>query len=194
MIDAIEKVEESLIGAVLVNPAQVMPLCENRRVTAEWFTLPEAQAVWPIFLKQWREKGVVDPVLVGSETSKPEAIQWCIRCLNTTPTSAHAGYYIEKLASARLQRMVCALGRQLITDAADLGGQEALDRAEAAIVALRDAERASYGGFKTAKDFEEQIVSDYQQVYQKRIVERDAKFFIGKRLPWDVLNVLYTGV
>ena len=194
MLEAIEQVEESLIGAALLEPARVMPLCENRRVTAEWWTLKEAQAVWPIILKQWREKGMVDPVLMAAELKRPDVLGWCRRCLDVMPSAAHAGRYVEQLAGARLQRMVGALGRQLIADAADLGGQEALDRAEAAIVALRDAERASYGGFKTAKDFEEQIVSDYQQVYQKRIVERDAKFFIGKRLPWDVLNVLYTGV
>ena len=194
MLDTIEKIEEGLIGSALLDAARVMPRCESRRVTEDWFTLPEAKMMWPIFMKQWQEKGVVDPLLASSEASKPEALKWCTHCLEVTPTSAHSEYYIEKLASARLQRQVVALGRQLITDAADLGGQEALDRAEAAIVALRDIERASYGGFKTAKDFEEKIVNDYQTVYQKRIVEHDSKFFIGERLPWDVLNVLYTGV
>lgn len=194
METVIEDVERSLIGAVIMEPARVMALCERRRVDEKWFTGLEAKKVWPVFAAQWQESGVIDPVLAAQTLGNKESLAWMTKCLNCLPSAAHASGYIERLAGERLRRMVLNLGKQILDDAVELGGQEALDKAESALAALRDAERSSYGGFTTAKDYAGKIVEDYTLVHRKRIEEHDATFFIGERLPWDILNVKYTGV
>lgn len=186
--------ERAFIGCSLLEPAYVLPIAEKRKVGAEWFTEEECKAVWPKILEAWRKTGTVDPVLLAGSLQKKGALAWMTRCIDGTPTAKHAAGYVERLAANLLTRRVSELGRTLLRDASELGGQEALDRAEGALAALREAEKGAYGGFRTASDFAGPILADYALVHQKRIVEGDAKFFIGLRLPWDVLNVKYTGV
>lgn len=192
--DGTAEVERCLIGACLVEPALAMGVCEKRGVEADWFTLGECREVWPALARMWRESGVIDPAVLGQALGRVGAIRWLTGCMELCVSAKHVGAYVERLAAERLRRAVAALGRDLIKDAAELGGQAALERAEGALAGLRAAEKASYGGFRTVGDFEKAIVADYELVRQKRIVEGDLKFFTGLRLPWDVLNVKYTGV
>lgn len=191
---ALGEVEMCVVGAVLLEPALAMGVCERRGVDGDWFTVAECRAVWPVLVGQWRGGGVVDGVLAVQRLGRPEALGFLTRCMDLCVSARHVGAYVERLAAERLTRLVAALGRDLVRDAGELGGQEALERAEAALAGLRDVEKGCYGGFKTVGDFEEKIVADYELVRQRRIVEGDLKFFVGLRLPWDVLNVKYTGV
>ena len=192
--DGTAEVERCLIGACLVEPALAMGVCEKRGVEADWFMLAECREVWPALARMWRESGVIDPAVLGQAFGRAGVIRWLTGCMELCVSAKHVGAYVERLAAERLRRAVAALGRDLIKDAAELGGQAALERAEGALAGLRAAEKASYGGFRTVGDFEKAIVADYELVRQKRIVEGDLKFFTGLRLPWDVLNVKYTGV
>lgn len=189
-----DELELALIGSALLEPAYVLPLAEKRHVEAEWFTVAECREVWPHILAAWRKDGIVDAVLLAEKVGRKGVMAWMTQVMGRTFTAKFASGYIERLAANLLTRRVAELGRALLRDANELGGQEALNRAEGALAALREAEKGAYGGFRTATDFAEPILRDYEQVRQKRIVEGDAKFFIGLRLPWDVLNVKYTGV
>ena len=187
-------VERCVVGAVLLEPALAMGVCERRGVDVDWFMVPECREVWPVLVGLWREGGVVDGPLVAERIGRRGVLGWLTGCMDRCVSAKHVGAYVEQLAAGRLTRLVVGLGRDLIKDAGELGGQAALERAEGALAALREAEKASYGGFATVGDFEGAIVADYELVRQRRIVEGDLKFFTGLRLPWDVLNVKYTGV
>ena len=189
-----EEVERSLIGALILNGAYVMGVCAKRRVSGEWFGSKECRVVWEAAEGLWNEQGVVDGVLLADRIGKAGVMQFLSDCVQVVPSALHAAQYVEKLAAALLKRRVVALGSQLMRDAEELGAQVALERAEGAMVDIRLAEQAAYGGFKTVGDFSERIVGDYERLRVKRIEEGDKKFFLGLRLPWDVLNVKYTGV
>ena len=147
--DGTAEVERCLIGAALVEPALAMGVCEKRGVEADWFTLAECREVWPALARMWRESGVIDPAVLGQALGRSGAIRWLTGCMELCASSKHVGAYVERLAAERLRRAVAALGRDLMKDAAELGGQEALERAEGALASLRAAEKASYGGFRT---------------------------------------------
>lgn len=189
--------EEALIGAIL-NPAttlRVMMMCEKRKVTEAYFASPEAKMVWPIVEAQWRAHRGVDAVLVLQALEQyPKAMPWLRHCLEVAPTFVMAAQVVEAFVTDHMRSLALQVGQQLRTDALTLGGQEAIAKAEAAMVAFHDAERAIYGQRDEENREAEEIVADYELLYQKRVVEKDRSFFIGRRLPWDVLNRCYTGV
>jgi len=186
--------ERALLGCALLEPARVLVLAEKRKVAGEWFTEPEAKKVWEAMIGLWRTRGEADAILIAQAIGNKAVVAYLTSCVEKATSASYAAGYIEQLASNLLTRKVAELGKRLMADAFELGGQEALNRAEGAMGSLREEERGAYGGFKKIGDFEEEIVRDYELVRQKRIVEGDSKFFIGLRLPWDVLNVKYTGV
>lgn len=186
--------ERALIGCALLDPARVLTLAEKRRVETLWFESAEGKKVWEVMLKLWRERGEVDAILIAQAIGHTGVMGYLTGCLDKATSASYASGYIECLARNLLTRRVHDLGKRLMQDAFELGGQEALQRVEGALATLREEECGAYGGFKKIGDFEAEILRDYELVRQKRIVEGDAKFFIGLRLPWDVLNVKYTGV
>lgn len=189
-----DEIERSLIGALLLDGALVMGICAKRRVSGEWFTNRECRAVWEAAEGLWNEKGLIDAVLIAERIKKDGVFPFLTGCVQVVPSAIHAAQYVEKLAAELLKRRVVSLGAQIMKDAEELGAQQALERAEGALVDIRLAEQAAYGGFKTVGDFADGIVEDYERLRVKRIEEGDKKFFLGLRLPWDVLNVKYTGV
>ena len=189
--------EEALIGAAL-NPlttARVMDMCEKRNVSEGWFTSLEAKKVWPVVAEQWRAHRGVDVVLVIKALKHyPQVAQYLKHCLDIAPTLLMAVQMVEAFVTQHVQALALEVGQQLRNDALELGGQEAIAKAESAIVAFHDTERVIYGEADGEQREAKTILEEYALLYQKRVVERDPNFFIGRQLPWEVLNLCYTGV
>lgn len=188
-----EEIERAIIGAALIEPAFVCPKMEKRNVSSLWFEVPEAAIAWDAILKLWREPpGQVDPLLVRSKIGGAVQGRWLIDCLNMCPTAHNAESYIEQLASFRLTSQLESLLIDTQKDILQLSPQETLDALEGRLAALRDTEKESYGSFTTIDDFKTQSIADYTMLVEKR--KKDKTFYLGQKLPWDVLDTLYTGV
>lgn len=187
--------EMALIGAVLAEPTMSMAICEKRGVQTDWFTDPIAKRVWPILTELWKDLGDFDGTLVlGKLNNDKKAAEWVLACINKGAFSSFTPRYIEDLAKAHATRLVMEALKRASLEAITNGGLAALDMVEGELAALRDVASSPYGGFKTASDFAQEIMDDVRLLHQKRVVEGDLKFYIGLRLPWEVLNACYTGV
>lgn len=188
-----EELERALIGAALMEPAVVLMRAEKRNVQPSWFVVPEAQAVWKVILDLWRTPpGQVDGLLVRQRLNGAVGGRWILDCVNLCPTAHNAESYIEALASNRLVAQLEALLMDAQRNMSQLSPQATMDAIEGGLEALRNTEKESYGSFTTIKDFAEQSLADYTMLVEKR--KTDKTFYLGEKLPWDVLDTLYTGV
>lgn len=188
-----EELERALIGAALLEPALVCARAEKRNVTPVWFDVPEAAVVWNTILTLWRQPpGQVDPLIVRSKMGGAVPGRWLMDCINMCPSAHNAESYIEQLASLRLTSQLESLLIDCQRNLTTLTPQETMDAIEGQLAALRDTEKESYGSFSTIEDFAEQSIQDYTTLVEKR--KTDKTYYLGQKLPWDVLDTLYTGV
>ena len=192
-----DSLEVSFLGAIL-NPlttARVMALVEKRHVTEAWFDSAEAKRVWQSVEELWRKHRAVDGVLVMQALGQyPEAAYFLKHCIDVAPTPLMATQVVETFVTRHMRSLALRVGQQLSSDALELSGQEAIAKAESAIVAFHDAERTIYGQGDVLQTETSAILADYELLHQKRVLERDEDFYIGCQLPWQVLNHCYMGV
>jgi replicative DNA helicase len=195
MDEMIKQYEEGLIGAALNDvDGYVMQLCEKRGVEADWFASPEAQIMWPILMKQWQMVKALNGPSAADASGMPGALAWIINCAKNNPIRSFVPGYIEKLGKARTQRRIVAFAMQVLSDAKSMEAQDVIARIETNVSTLLDESYALHRNFIRVEDVRDQILTEFRTLHQKRVVEGDQKYYNGLRLPWDVLNSVYTGV
>lgn len=197
MTKTTQTLDKVVLGALLnpMSTARTMMQCERCGVNKGFFTTFEAKQVWAIVENLWRTHNGVDEALVRSAVKDEPAVALLVnQCVAAAPFPSMAPQVVEAFAREHLQSLALQVAQQLHNDAVALGGQEAIAKAEAAMVAFHDTESSIYGSCDEETRETEEILAEYELLHQKRVVERDSSFFIGRQLPWSVLNLCYTGV
>ena len=101
-------VENSLIGAILIDPKKVLPEAALI-LTAEAFQFGPSQRVYEICLDLYRQGKAIDPFTVSAcigEDEKQEYLSYCLNCASDIPAVSHYLEYIEIIRETQIKNSV----------------------------------------------------------------------------------------
>lgn len=142
-----EPAEIGLLGSILVDGERVIDLCASRRVHSDCFYNPLHRSVFEAAVALHHEGRPVDLLTVSArlrDLGRFEAVggdAFLQSLVDATPTSAHAGYYIEVLLQKRILRELLARAREIESACASAGDVDAasvLANAEQLVLGIRD--------------------------------------------------------
>ena len=101
-------VENSLTGAILIDPKKVLPEAALT-LTAEAFQFGPSQRVYEICLDLYRQGKAIDPFTVSAcigEDEKQEYLSYCLNCASDIPAVSHYLEYIEIIRETQIKNSV----------------------------------------------------------------------------------------
>lgn len=113
-----EEAEKGVLGSILLDSMRVLDLCLTRGIVAESFYVPAHREIFEVLMDMWREGAVIDILTVGerlARTGKLERVggsAYLERIVDSTPTSAHAEYYIDIVSQKHLLRSIITHARE----------------------------------------------------------------------------------
>lgn len=141
--------EIGLLGAILLDSAQVMDLCVEKQIGEESFYDPKHALVFEAILALYNASRPVDLLTVAERLKltgnfeKIGGISFLSRLVDATPTSAHAEYYMDAVWDRHLMRRVIDAGRKAEQSCYDpeMTGREVLANAEQLFFGLSSSQR-----------------------------------------------------
>lgn len=137
--------ERALLGAILIDSARVLELCAAKRVVPEAFVEPAHRCIYTAMMHLSSRGMPVDAVTLGEclrgmqeEAASAVGLEMLSELVISTPTSAHAGYYIGVVMEQYLRRQILGAMREIeerVYDPAQ-GADYVLGEAEQAILAI----------------------------------------------------------
>lgn len=113
-----DEAEKGVLGSILLDCTKTMDLCIERQLVAESFYVPAHRIIFDTMLDMSRQGTVID-VLTVSERLKTggrlDNIGGAIfldRLIDSTPTAAHAEYYIDIVRQKHLLRSILECSRE----------------------------------------------------------------------------------
>ena len=135
-----DEAERGVLGSVLLDSMRVMDLCVAQQLIPESFYVPAHRIIYEALLDMSRQGQVMDVVTVSdrlTSVGKLDAIGGPVfldRLIDSTPTSAHAEYYIDIVRQKHLLRAIIGCSRET--------EQECYHAADSADAVLSRAEQA----------------------------------------------------
>ncbi|MCX6998000.1 MAG: replicative DNA helicase [Kiritimatiellaeota bacterium] len=115
-----EEAERGVLGSILLDAERVVDLCRHRRLSATAFYLRHHQVLFETVESMLNEKRPVDLLTVGErlrDLGQLEGIggpSFLEQLVDSTPTSAHAGYYVGLVHEKFLLRLMIDKARATI--------------------------------------------------------------------------------
>ena len=113
-----EEAEQGVLGSILLDSVRVMDICIERRIGAPSFYVPVHRTIFEA-MEVLHEAGRVIDVLTVSEqlktTGRLDAVGGALylnRLIDSTPTQAHAEFYIEIVHQKYLRRCIIECARR----------------------------------------------------------------------------------
>jgi replicative DNA helicase len=153
--------EKGLICSAILRPADVLSLCEDRGVSADWFHIPAHALVFEILRVMQVARMPVDLITLTQALRENEWLDqvggaaYVTELFTFLPTAANAAHYLETVAKKHCARRLIATCTEYAGRAYEESGEigELLDEAQAAILALNrpdaDASQESIQHIKT---------------------------------------------
>jgi replicative DNA helicase len=146
-----EEAERGVLGSALIESTRVIELCSMRTLSADAFYIPAHRILFELLLGMYQAARPVDLLTVGEELKKNGQIatvggpSFLEGLLDSTPTSAHAEYYIQIVQQKHLLRRIIAQAAEAIDRcySPDEEAEELLSRTEEAFFELSDTRTAS---------------------------------------------------
>lgn len=117
-----EEAERGVLGSILVESDRVIDLAVERQISAETFYNPQHQLLFEHMLDLREENRPIDMITLVERLSamhlldKVGGIAAIQRIIDSTPTAAHAEYYIEIVRDKYLLRTVIHKSREAIDE------------------------------------------------------------------------------
>ncbi|NCA83386.1 MAG: hypothetical protein EOM72_11695 [Opitutae bacterium] len=126
--------ERALIGALLTDPAAVLPLCDAAGLSAKSFTDPDARAAFAAVAALQAEGNPVDLAAVAQEMAGDAAsLETLARFMDVSLTVAHAEYHARKVRESESKAKLAAALRDTLQDLQTGGSAaDAVAKAQAA--------------------------------------------------------------
>ncbi|MBN1269270.1 MAG: replicative DNA helicase [Kiritimatiellae bacterium] len=146
-----EEAERGVLGSALLDPARVVDLCLERGVKPEAFYVRSHQALFEVLLGMSQENRPIDLLTLGDRLKALGRIEevggaaYLERLVDSTPTSAHADYYIDLVHQKWLLRMIIDRSREAVDlcYSSEEDAQAVLGKAEQAIFEISNLQRSS---------------------------------------------------
>jgi len=112
-----EEAEKGVLGSILLDAERVLDLCIERRLVPSSFYIPEHRLVFETMLAMSKEGAAVDVLTVSERlraAGRLDTIGGVLalnRLVDSTPTSAHAEYYISIVKQKALLRQIIECSR-----------------------------------------------------------------------------------
>ena len=109
-----EEAERGVLGSALIDAERVVDLCIEKRLTPESFYAPAHRVLFEVLLEMTNDHRPIDLLTVGEKlraVNQLDAIggeSYLEQLIDSTPTSAHAEYYIDIVRQKHLLR--CIIG------------------------------------------------------------------------------------
>jgi replicative DNA helicase len=126
-----EEAERGVLGSVLLDSSRVMDLCLERQLIPEAFYVPAHRVVFEALLDMSKSGGAVDVLTVTDSlrtSNRLDGIGGAVfleRLIDSTPTAAHAEYYIDIVRQKHLLRSIITCSRE--AEHACFASQESAD-------------------------------------------------------------------
>ncbi len=133
-----EEAERGVLGSILLDAGRVLDLCITSQLGPDSFYVPAHRTIYETMLEMNQQGGVID-VLTATERlqslGRIEMVGGATaldRLIDSTPTAAHADYYIDIVRQKGLLRTIIACARETEQDcfAAEDTADLVLSRAE----------------------------------------------------------------
>jgi len=168
-----EEAEKGVLGSILLESLRVLDLCYTRGLTPEAFYVPAHREIFEAMTDMWR-KGVLIDILTVAErlasTGKLERVggrAYLERIVDSTPTAAHAEYYIDIVFQKYLLRSIIAKAREAenYCYTTEENALSVLDKVEQMFMAI-GSDR--YGSTPSWKDAIHDAIQHVEQILNSR--------------------------
>ncbi len=141
-----EEAEKGVLGSLLLDAQRVVDMCIEAQILAESFHVPAHRFVYEAVLALTQGSGVIDILTVGEQLKVMDNLDriggpaFLDRVIDSTPTAAHAEYYIDIVRQKHLLRIIIDCARKTeqecreVEDSADA----VLSRAEQVFLDISD--------------------------------------------------------
>lgn len=113
-----EEAECGVLGSILLDPMRVMDLCIESQIVPESFFVPAHRLVYEAFHVMSTQGVVIDVVTVAERMKVSESLDkigggiFLDKLVDSTPTSAHAEFYIDIVRQKHLLRNIIDCARK----------------------------------------------------------------------------------
>ncbi len=150
-----EEAERGVLGSALIESNRVIELCLIKSLSADSFYVPAHRVLFEQLLGMYQSAHAVDLLTVGEDLKKSGRLDqtggyaFLEGLIDSTPTSAHADYYIDIVQQKHLLRRIISQAAEAIDHCyTDDDAEELLGRTEEAFYELSDKKNASSEDWK----------------------------------------------
>ena len=145
-----EEAEKGVLGSALIESDRVVELCSTAGLSAESFYVPAHRLLFEKLMQMYQAGKAIDLLTVGEslklsgELDRVGGYDFLVRLVDSTPTSAHAEYYIEIVQQKHLFRRIISQASETIDQChtTEEDAEELLNRTQELFFELSD-QRAS---------------------------------------------------
>jgi replicative DNA helicase len=146
-----EEAERGVLGSALIESQRVVELCSMQAISAEAFYIPAHRILFEKLISMNQAAKAVDLLTVGEELKQSGLLDqvggyaFLEGLIDSTPTAAHAEFYMEIVAQKHLLRRIITQASETIDScySPDEEAEELLNRTEEAFFELSDSKGSS---------------------------------------------------
>lgn len=150
-----EEAERGVLGSVLIESERIIELCSMKSVSADSFYIPAHRLLFEQLQAMYQSAQAVDLLTVGEALKKAGRLDqvggyaFLEGLIDSTPTAAHAEFYIDIIQQKHLFRRIIAQASETIDHCygPDEEAEELLSRTEEAFFELSDKKSVSAEGW-----------------------------------------------
>ena len=150
-----EEAERGVLGSALIESDRVIELCSMNSLTAESFYVPAHRILFEKLIGMNQAAKAVDLLTVGEDLKQSGMLDqvggyaFLEGLIDSTPTSAHAEYYIEIVQQKHLFRRIITQAAETIDQCyTEEGAEELLNRTQELFFELSDQKASSLEEWK----------------------------------------------
>lgn len=120
--------EEYLLSCCLLDPADMVPRCEEAKITPDDFYDPKHGIIYDLILRLLAEQKAVDVSVIAEELKKSRQLDmvggyaFLAQVTSRIPTTAQGGYFIERVREQSLLRQLIRSSTSIVEDAYGFSG------------------------------------------------------------------------
>lgn len=146
-----EEAERGVLGSALLDAARVVDFAVERGISPESFHVPAHQALFEVLRGMTHDGSPIDLLTVGERLKKLGRLDevggaaFLERLVDSTPTAAHAEYYIDIVRQKHLLRMIIDKSREAIDEcySSEKDADSVLNVAEQSFFDIKQLQRSA---------------------------------------------------
>lgn len=168
-----EEAERGVLGSALIDSERVIDLCLEKRLTPESFYVHAHRVLYETLVDMTNEHRPVDLLTVGEKLRAVRQLDavggesYLEQLIDSTPTSAHAEYYVDIVRRKHLLRSIIDRSRQAIESCYDCDDEadELLGETEQSFFEISDL---AYRTMPAWGDLIKGSMDEIEQIFQNR--------------------------